>query len=36
MQVKVGNLTPQKGIGHNKKLAEQEAATKMISILEKC
>lgn len=36
MQVKVGNLAPQKGTGHNKKLAEQEAATKMISVLEKC
>ncbi len=35
MSVKIGNLSPQTGSGHNKKLAEQDAATKMITILEK-
>ena len=35
MCVKIGNLHPQTGQGHNKKLAEQAAATKMIALLEK-
>ena len=34
MCVKIDNLQPQNGEGHNKKLAEQEAAAKMIVILE--
>lgn len=34
MCVKIGNLQPQSGQGHNKKLAEQAAATKMIAFLE--
>lgn len=35
MCVKIGNLAPQTGTGHNKKLAEQDAAAKMICLLEK-
>ena len=35
MAVEINNLEPQMGHGHNKKLAEQEAATKMINLLEK-
>jgi ribonuclease-3 len=34
MCVKIGNIEPQNGTGHNKKLAEQNAAAKMITILE--
>lgn len=35
MTVTVGSLPPQTGCGHNKKLAEQAAAEKMIALLEK-
>lgn len=35
MAVKVSNIEPQTGSGHNKKLAEQAAAAKMITLLEK-
>lgn len=35
MAVRVNNLEPQTGSGHNKKLAEQAAAAKMITVLEK-
>lgn len=34
MCVKIDSLPPQSGEGHNKKLAEQEAAAKMIAFLE--
>ena len=34
MRVDIEGLTPQTGNGHNKKLAEQAAAAKMISVLE--
>jgi len=34
MAVRVDNLAPQTGSGHNKKLAEQAAAAKMITFLE--
>ena len=34
MQVEIDGLLPQTGNGHNKKLAEQAAAAKMISVLE--
>lgn len=35
IEVKIDNLAPQSGSGHNKKLAEQAAATKMIALMEK-
>ena len=35
MQVMIDDLPPQSGSGHNKKLAEQAAAARMISVLEK-
>ncbi len=35
MAVKIDNLDPQTGSGHNKKLAEQAAAAQMIALLEK-
>lgn len=35
MQVIVDDLPPQLGSGHNKKLAEQAAAAKMVNVLEK-
>ena len=34
IKVSIDNLSPQSGSGHNKKMAEQAAAAKMISILE--
>jgi len=34
MSVKIDKYTPQTGEGHNKKIAEQMAASKMIKILE--
>ncbi|MBR1605851.1 MAG: ribonuclease III [Alphaproteobacteria bacterium] len=35
IEVKIDNLPPQAGSGHNKKLAEQAAAAKMIALMEK-
>jgi len=35
VEVRIDNLPPQSGSGHNKKLAEQAAAAKMIPLMEK-